>query len=176
MRGRKLDSRLIELKAAFGITIDSAMVVIPGRILNSPQLKCGNGTIPTVKGVWNMNGKKFLESALMPSWTLLRIGSASHINPQTLKVQLTAMTGVFAKHGLEFVAAKHLAEPNVDLPQGVDRVPNERRPMVDESLAKIFKDYKEKGIGMFEVILPFTDSWLYSRVKYWGDVRYGKRL
>ena len=94
----------------------------------------------------------------------------------TLASQLKALTDVFVKHGLKGVTAEDYPGPTVDLPRMVDNKLSIDKSVVDESLEKVFKEYKQKGIGMFVVILPSEDSWLYARVKYWGEVGYGMFL
>ncbi len=146
------------------------MVVVPGRVLDPPKLMYGGSASFTARGgVWNMNGKRFLKPAIMPSWTLLRIGAAANIPIASLASQLKALRDGFTECGLKGVGPG----PSVDLPQATNGELGINRTTVDESLEKIFKENKEKGINMFVVILPSEDPWLFARVKYWGDVKYG---
>lgn len=145
------------------------MVVIPGRVLSGPRLKYGgSASIIPKGGAWNMSGRKFLKSAVMPSWTLLRIGVADEIPDDLLASKLKALTDVFTKCGLKNGIAKEFPGPSKDL----TRVTNGERT-VDKALERIFEEYQEKGISFLLVILPSADSSLFSRVKFWGDVRYG---
>lgn len=157
------------------------MVVVPARVLgsarNSPRLRYGGNTAIAPKdGAWNMNGKTLVKSALMPPWTLLRIGAAAKTDLSLLASQLEALTNVFKKQGLKSVTAQEYPGPFVDLPPVADGELSIYRAVVDESLRKAFESYKQKGIGMFLVVLPSEDPWLFNRVKYWGDVGYGTIL
>ena len=153
------------------------MVVVPGRVLGSPRLKYGgNIAITPNDGAWNMNRKTFVKSALMPPWTLLRIGAAAKMDLPLLASQLKVLTDIFDKQGLKSVKAEDHPGPVMDLPQEANGELGIHRSVVDESLRKIFESYKHKGIGMFLVVLPSEDSWLFNRVKYWGEVGFGTVL
>ena len=149
------------------------MAVPPGRLLSCPRLKYGGTTVIPKGGTWNMSGKKFSKPALMPPWTLLRIGAATSIDHSSLASQVKTLTDVFGKYGLKMVKAKEFPGPSLDLPQSAADGSITAKRMMDEALETLFKDYEEKGIRMFVVILPSDNSWLYARVKYWGDVKYG---
>ena len=146
------------------------MVAVDGRVLTSPQPKYGSNAIVSAKnGTWNMSGKTFAKPASTPSWTLLRVGATATINISALKSHIKALTNVCNKMGLKTVIPENLG-PTVDLPRVADDDPSIDKDAVDKSLQKTFTDYKREGIAMFLVVLPTEDAWLFSRIKFWGDV------
>ena len=169
-------SKLTLSKAAFGVNVDPNMVVVQGRVLDPPRLKYAGSTGAPRGGSWNLSGKKFTNSSRMSSWNWLRIGSAAAIDSKKLTPSSKAMISVFTKQVLKGMVAKDCAGPIVNLPAAANRVPIELRSTVDKALENVFKDQKEKGISMLIVVLTSDDSWLYNRVKFWGDVRCGIRL
>ena len=167
-----LISRTDEIpKHAFGITINQNMVVVDGRILSGPQLRYKNNTTVSPRNAsWNLSGRVFFKSASTPSWTLLRIGAAAKTD---LSIQLTVLTDVFKKHGLKISMTNDYPGPTVDIPRATNDDLSIHRSAIDRSLEKIFREYKQKGIAMFLVILPSEDPWLFDRIKFWGEVRFG---
>ena len=160
-------------KTAFGIRINPNMVVVDGHVLSSPRLKYGgSAVVPTRNGSWNMSGKTFVKPASMPSWTLLRIGLAANPALSAIMSQLRALISVFKKLGMKTVMPKDL-ELKLELPRAPNGEPGINKSVVDKSLEQFFEKHKQEGIGMFLVVLPSEDAWLFNRIKFWGDVVFG---
>lgn len=81
-----VDGGLIELGfrsgaaplSAFGITVGSAMAVVPGRILPPPGIKYGKGT-PKVdeRASWNLRDVTFAKGVTLANWVVLLIKESS---------------------------------------------------------------------------------------------------
>ena len=149
------------------------MVVVDAHVLSSPKLKYGGSTGDTPKnGTWNMNKKTFLKPALMPAWTLLRLGAAAKMTIPVLRSHLKALTDSFNKLGLKTVIPKDEG-PTLELPRAANGDPGINKSVVDKSLKETFRQHKQEGIAMFLVILPTEDAWLFNRIKSWGEVVFG---
>ena len=151
---------------AFGVGVDSKMIVIKGRILPAPPVTYGSKAqkneahiIPT-EASWNMKGKKFAEPIKITKWTLLRLGGArfekNHLNlfQQALHSYGLGKEGPLNPRGFES-----------PLPGSEDAN--------DASIQKIFRTMHDAGVKMVLVVLPTSSKVTYSRVKYWGDVKVG---
>jgi hypothetical protein len=59
------------------VSIDLAMITVPGRVLSSPVVKYqGTSTETPRNGSWNMRAVKFTSSATVPAWTYLWVKRA----------------------------------------------------------------------------------------------------
>ncbi|KAK4696440.1 hypothetical protein P7C71_g1473, partial [Lecanoromycetidae sp. Uapishka_2] len=147
--------------SAFGIRVDSKMVVVEARILPPPALTYGmNASQTTDGGAWNMRGKKFKTPVKVTNWSFLRLGNVL-LTPQHIK----EFQGQLTAYGIGGEAPK--------VPQGFSQVlPGGEHPN-DDAIGKIFKVISQAGLKIILVVLPWKDPIIYARVKFWGDVKYG---
>ena len=165
-------------KTAFGIKVDPAMAVVPGRVLSRPSVKYYGKASPSKGGAsWNMKDSKFVKAAAVLPWAMLRIGAAAKIPKSLLAKQYNSLTNSFKLCGLSNVGAKYNPEIVALIPEL--KGPNDKseakliKPWVVDQLRETLKQCQKNGVDMLLVILPSTDSWLYDRIKYFGDVVYG---
>lgn len=147
--------------AAFGIRVDSRMVVVEGRILPPPVLIYGrNANQTTEGGAWNMRGKTFARPHKVTKWSFLRLGNvqltAEHI--KDFKVQLK-------NYGLGDEAPK--------IPQGFTKQLPGGEDANDLAIRDIFKIISEAQLNIVLVVLPWRDQIIYARVKFWADIKAG---
>ena len=153
-----------ETLAAFGINVNPKMIVVPGRIVPAPRVTYSENKSEQPRfGAWNMIGKKYSEPGQMPLWTFLRIGGAD-IGVNEKNAFITALT----QYGLPGASTRLRSGP-----PAIRYEPFSRD--IDGRLKAVFDEcvHPQKNIELVVVILPSKDAFLYSRVKFWGDVKCG---
>lgn len=150
--------------AAFGVGVDSKMIVIKGRILPAPSLTLREGDheisiIPTAAS-WNLLNKQLATPVPVTDWSFLTLGGA-----RLEEAQFDKFRGALKNCGLgEKVPLK---------PQGFHAPLPGSEEANDTAIQKVFKAMSEAKVKIVLVILPFKSNATYARVKYWGDVRTG---
>ena len=147
--------------AAFGVGVDSKMIVVKGRILPAPPVTYGSESeIIPAEASWNMRGKKFAKPITITNWSFLRLGGArlgsNHID-------------LFKRALIDY----GLGNQGPLNPRGFEAPLPGSEDANDASIQKIFNTMFAAGIKMVLVILPTSSAITYARVKYWGDVRVG---
>lgn len=151
------------------------MIVVPGRVLSSPKVTYAGKAKANMRGgaSWNMKDQKFMRAATILPWAMLRIGAAAKVPGEVLDKQYTSLVKSFRFCGLKDEEAKVRPATGPSIPEL--RLPNDplgvNRSFVNTQLSSTFGKCEANGISMLLVILPSEDSWLYDRIKYWGDVR-----
>ena len=150
------------------------MIAVPARQLPIPTLKyLGSEEMPTF-GSWNMMNKdqtmkKFVQPGESKKWTVLSIGQPEPIPDQSMK------------QGCEIIR-KALSDAGLKTSELVFPVPGILGPVpakVDEGgafdnlITGAFSQFESQKIDLVLVVLPFKDTAVYSRVKFWGDVKFG---
>lgn len=152
------------------------MLVVPGRVLSGPKVTYSGKAKAVMRGgaSWNMRGLKFQRAADVLPWAMLRIGAAAKLSAPLLEENYNALITSFSLCGLKNEAASVRPGSGPLIPEL--KGPNDKemnKSLVDSELNSTFAKCKSKGISMLLVILPSEDSWLYDRIKYWGDVKHG---
>lgn len=154
------------------------MIAVKGRVLSSPTVMySGKAKARVTKGTssWNMIGMNFVRAADTLPWAMLRIGAAAKISAELLDRQYNALTTSFKLCGLKKEEATIRPSSGPLMPEL--KRPNEEvymnKPLVNTQLNETFSKCKPNRISMLLVILPSDDPWLYDRIKYFGDVKYG---
>lgn len=142
--------------------------MVPGRILESPQVQCRTLVDKLQDGkpwnsTWNMNGREVHTSAAIPAWTILELGGAKGLDDQALV--LTKASKLYrVEMGKTAVSTK---------PCGKSLQENS----FDQELGNVFKDLS-KEIGLVMVILPKSSAVIrkatHAKVKRLGDLTYGE--
>ena len=153
------------------------MIVVPGRVLSSPKVTYSGKFKANPRGgaSWNLRNLKFVRAASILPWAMLRIGAAAKVSEELLEKQYRSLTRAFSSCGLKSEEASIRPSSGPLLPElkhpedtsGINKV------LVNSELRSIFGKCQPNGIKMLLVILPSEDPWLYDRIKYWGDVKYG---
>ena len=162
------------LQAAFGLTVKANMIAVPGRVLPPPRVMySGNSMAKPIGGSWNMRDKKLSKPATLMNWTILRIGAAADVEWTVFEKHCKALTAIFASCGLK-VNAPVLPGPSISVSNKIetDKIVLDKVAM-DSRLQAIFNQCKARKISTLLVVLPSTDSWLYGRLKFWGDQKCG---
>ena len=148
--------------AAFGVRVDSKMVIVKGRILEAPPLTLGGSKEPVnPKGAsWNMRGRTCAKAFEVVNWSYLRLGVA--------KFDSTKLE-TFRKA----LRACGLGKENPMKPQGFYAPLPDSADACDSEILKIFTDMSLKKVKIVLVVLPSAKKLLYARVKYCGDVKTG---
>lgn len=164
-------------KSAFGVNVNPQMIAVPGRVLSSPKVTYHGKAKANMKGgaSWNMIDRKFITAATILPWAMLRIGAAAKISESALLKPYDNLIASFKLCGLGSEGAKIRPGSGPLIPElkgpgdqsGINKV------FVNTELRSKFQLCEPKGISMLLVILPSNDSWLYDRIKYFGDVVYG---
>ena len=165
-------------KTAFGIKVDPAMAVVPGRVLSRPGVKYYGKANPSKGGAsWNMKDSKFVKAAAVLPWAMLRIGAAAKIPKSLLDKQYSSLTTSFKLCGLKSEGAKYNPAtgpliPELKGPNDKSEAKLDKRWVITQ-LRETLDKCQKNGLDMLLVLLPSADSWLYDRIKYFGDVVYG---
>lgn len=153
------------------------MITVPGRVLSGPRVTYHGKAKANMRGgaSWNMIDRKFMTAATILPWAMLRIGAAARITGPQLQEQYDALTTSFRLCGLESEGAKILPASGPLIPdlKGPDDQSGMNKSFVNSKLRSVFENCEPNGISMLLVILPSNDPWLYDRIKYWSDVKYG---
>ena len=144
---------------AFGVGVDSRMLVIKGRILPPPPVTYrAKSQIVPIGASWNMRGKQFATSPKLMKWSFLKLGGT-----RLQKEHVDLFRKTLKDYGIDSDGPSN--------PPGFDAaLPS---PENDDSIKNIFRDMSKLGIKIVLVILPRKCAATYARVKYWGDVRTG---
>ena len=147
--------------AAFGVGVDSKMIVIRGRILPAPPVTYRKEFrfVPT-EASWNLKGKKFAISNKVTKWAVLRLGGARFTSSHMESFR-NALSGC----GLD-------SEEPIN-PRGFESPLPGSEDANDASIQKIFKTMANAGVRMVLVVLPNASKITYACVKFWADVKIG---
>ena len=147
--------------AAFGVRVDSKMIVIKGRILPAPPVTYGRESALTpTEASWNMRGKLFAKPIAVTKWAVLKLGGAS-----ISKNYADLFKNALREYGLGSEGPLN--------PRGFESPLPGPEDANDTSVQRIFNTMSQAGVKMVLVILPNSSKATYARVKYWGDVRTG---
>lgn len=175
---------------AFGISAATTMLTVPGRILDAPKLNYGDKPIDPKFASWNLEGRKFAVPGRLGKWRALvihhrvqngtTVDSALNYNPPPPKPPKPAMLkpeevfNLLGNHLVSYGVAidrrqdtRSIVVNNLYDSSASNRSSNERQ------ILKEFDEAKKNGIQVLLIVLPIEDKWLYSRIKFYGDVKYG---
>ena len=155
--------------AAFGLSLTPAMITVPGRVLNGPDVEYRGGKIVRTKfGSWNMQNIEFSEGTTLPAWSYLwvRFQEAPDIAKDLAQLQpwIDRFTGILATNGIN--AAPPIPGTSISLTGG----PGDDG-IIDQIFTQIL-NHPAKPLLML-IILPNGDKKIYNRVKFMGDIKTG---
>ena len=146
--------------AAFGVRVDSKMVLVKGRVLEAPPLTLGGSKVHPTEASWNMRGRTCAKAVKVVNWSYLRLGVAKF---DSIKLETFR----------EALRACGLGKENPVKPQGFYAPLPKSADACDSEILKIFTDMSLKKVKIVLVVLPAANKLLYARVKYCGDVKTG---
>ncbi|KAG9961030.1 Piwi-domain-containing protein, partial [Aureobasidium melanogenum] len=162
----------------FGIDIGKELITVPGRILPTPKVYYGNKELQAREGSWNLMNVKFSKPGSFGKWACVVVNyndqRGNALLPKGAQMQntnildangiLSALEGHLVAYGVRM--GPRLQTQDINIPR-----PNEQtRKAIDEKLKEVFNNAAKHKIELLFVILKEADKWLYSRIKFWGDV------
>ncbi|KAI7708105.1 Piwi-domain-containing protein, partial [Hortaea werneckii] len=160
----------------WGFRVGVDMITVPGRILSNPQIKYGSKSVTPRGGSWNCADVKFAMPGRMGKWAVLVVNhkgpKGRALNPQPRdglapEPLFSELEGFLKKYGLQMTQRQNTKNITLDSLSLQNRATNNRQ------LEHIFSSAESNGINFLLVVIPEYDAWLYARIKYFGDVKYG---
>ncbi|KAG9595302.1 Piwi-domain-containing protein, partial [Aureobasidium melanogenum] len=144
----------------FGIDIGKELITVPGRILPTPKFSKPGSFGPWASVVINYNDQR--GNILLPGGAQMQ--GAPVLDSEGI---LKALEGHLGAYGVRM--GTRLQTQNISIAR-----PNEQnRKAIDDKLKEVFTNAAKHKIELLFVILKEADKWLYSRIKFWGDVKLG---
>ncbi|KAI4727686.1 Piwi-domain-containing protein [Aureobasidium sp. EXF-10728] len=165
----------------FGIEIGKELITVPGRILPTPKVYYGNKEVQAREGSWNLINTKFAKPGSFGKWACVVLNyndqRGNALLPRGSQIQgadvsddngiLAALERHLANYGVRMGA--RLQTRHINIPR-----PNEQhRQAIDAQLDETFTGAASNGIELLFIILKEADKWIYSRIKFWNDIKYG---
>lgn len=174
--------KLLQLRGAqqqsiepFGLSVNTDMLTVPGRILNAPAVTYGKKkSVRPNNGSWNCADQAFIRGGRFAKWASCALdlpgrSAVPYDDPagQASKALTSLLEQELKKYGLQM--GTHM--PTQKFP--LNHLSMENRDANNKILDNIFSRLEAKQIPLLFIILPNDDKWLYARIKYYGDTRYG---
>lgn len=165
----------------FGFEVGTELITVPGRILPTPEVFYGTKKLQAREGSWNLKDVKFSKPGKFGNWACVVLNYDANRGNALLPVgQAIQGMPVMDEGGLLRALEGHLKQYGVQMGQRLDtqqitipRPDEQSRPDVDRKLDETFLKAATHGIELLLIVLKEADKWLYSRIKYHGDVKHG---
>lgn len=160
----------------FGFQVGVDMITVPGRILTYLSIKYGTTTCNPRNGSWNSAKVKFVTPGRIDKWSVLLINHGGNrgraLNPQPVDgLRPDALIGELEKFLIAYGLRMGQRQPTRSIM--LDPLIPENRATNNRTLENIFAKAAENGIYFLFIVIPDYDAWMYSRIKFFGDVKYG---
>lgn len=124
-----------------------------------------NGKIPktftTSNGSWNMaGGTSFSDGRYLRNWTVVKFGRDEIGRPDIAKFR-------------EYARNCGVGSDEPAHPDGILVALQGNQDADDKAIETILQTAAEKGMKVLLVFLPSVDAFIYSRVKFWAEVKFG---
>jgi len=177
LRGKDQDKSV----KPFGFEVTPRMVTVEARILPPPKLEYGKkGFVNPAFGSWNLQKDRntgahhtFYKPGKFNRWQTLTLDFKG--KPGSFRSPPTPLMNDFGaelkSYGITFSEGrgpemrKEVPDPSFPSAQG--------RAETDATLDQVFKAAAANKVDILLIILRDQNPWLYSRIKYYGDVKYG---
>lgn len=161
----------------FGFNVNTDMISVPGRILAAPQISYkGKGVSPRL-GSWNCANQAFSTPGGFTKWGALVLNCPG---PRGRAMQDDGYGGTVLPEECFKELAKHLNDYGLKMglraPTQALQLSNltrDNRDANDNTLEKAFAKASSDQIRMLFIVLPDVDRWLYARIKFFADTKYG---
>lgn len=165
----------------FGFEVGQDLITVPGRILPTPKIYYENKELQAREGSWNLMGVKFSKPGSIGMWSCVTLNydnqRGSALLPQGSQIQninvldaqglLQALERHLRTYG--FRMGERLPTRHIQIPR-----PNDQgRAEIDKKLDELFLKASSNKVEFLFIILKEADKWLYSRIKFYGDVKHG---
>jgi eukaryotic translation initiation factor 2C len=172
LSGRQGAGQSIEL---FGLSANTKMLTVHGRILMPPTVQYGKKRVAKpFNGSWNCADQAFVRGGKFDGWTscILDLPGRTAVpydepNGHTSTDLTNALRQELVKYGLvmgEYKGARKFTLSHLGMAN---------RDANNKVLDGIFSKLEANRIPLVFIVLPNDDKWLYARIKYYGDTRYG---
>jgi hypothetical protein len=158
----------------FGLSASTKMLTVHGRILVAPTVQYGKKKAATpFNGSWNCANQAFVRGGRFTSWSscILDLPGRTAVpgdQDGRASKDLTDYVGhELVKYGLQmgtYRGAKKFTLSHLGMAN---------RDANNKVLDGIFSSLEKAQIPLVFIVLPNDDKWLYARIKYYGDTRYG---
>lgn len=154
---------------AYGVAADQNMLTCPGRILEAPKVHYADTkTIDVHAGSWNLIQARFPKPVTIGKWAvlLLSMGKRGPFAIDFDEDQVFRNIPLeFRKYGIRIEDYDRRSRIMIDL--------NHDRKTMDQQLKSALDKMSKSGISLVFALLSSEDRYIYSRLKYFGDVVFG---
>ena len=174
----RTDTQSLSVKP-FGFSVSTQMVTVPGRILDSPRVEYGNKHQNPRFGSWNCADQRFSVPGRHGNWQVLIInlqgprGNALNESPNP-------QSGILAPEPLVKELEKYLKSYGITMGQRMetqsimlDQLTLQNRNINNRKIEGAFLHADKRDVRMLFIVLPQNDKWLYARIKFYGDIKFG---
>jgi hypothetical protein len=152
----------------WGFRVGTDMITVPGRVLDSPTVSYAKQNIRPKGGSWNCADQKFVMPGTYLRWQAVVVNAgnrrALNTDPEGLVRDLDAFLKTYGLNMGERGGTEQMLLENLTVPH---------RAANDTKIKLAFSKAEANRVNLLLIILPENDKWLYSRIKYYGDVVHG---
>lgn len=165
----------------FGIDISKELITVPGRILPTPKVYYGSKELQAKDGSWNLMNVKFSKPGSFGKWACVVINYSDQ-RGNALLLRGAQMQGmdILDESGILRALERHLVAYGVRMGTrrpthhiNIPRPNEQNRDVIDKKIKEVFTNAETQKIEVLFVVLKEADKWLYSRIKFWGDIKCG---
>lgn len=143
------------------------MITVRGRVLPAGSVQYKNQNRPTVlqtsAASWDIRGKAFFDAKRLVNWTFIKFADI-----EIKRQEVEGFRGILRNSGV-----------NSGEPTPPDGVPafleggraNEDRD--DKKIESTLAEAAKRGLKVLLVLLPDKSAYIYSRIKFWAEVKFG---
>lgn len=165
----------------FGFDISKELITVPGRILPTPRVYYGLKELQAKDGSWNLMNVKFSKPGSFGQWSCVVINyndqRGNALLPRGSQIQ---GMDVLDDNGILAALERHLRTYGVRMGTrhpinhiNIPRPNEQSRDVIDKKIKEVFANAETQKVELLFVVLKEADKWLYSRIKFWGDIKYG---
>ena len=142
------------------------MLTVDGRVLIPPKVFYAGSNVDPREGSWNMANRKFAVGSRIQDWSFLRLND---FPTDPLQGAIPKLASTFHKAMEKIGMRADNPSPPAGFTMTLPENDDEKSRLIDAMLSQIHK----KGVRMLLVILPSRRPFIYARIKYFADTRYG---
>lgn len=159
----------------FGFRVATDMLTVPGRILQAPQIQYAKKTAKANNGSWNCAEQVFVKGGSFIGWgaCVLNVRGRHTLrqNPQGDMLPrdelIDTLKSYLKNYGLQMGNWGSTAERTLEPLNLGNRAKN------TATLDELFFAASKRPINMLFIIIPEPDKWLYAKIKFLADTKYG---
>lgn len=159
----------------FGLSASTKMLTVHARIHVPPTVQYGKKkTAKIFNGSWNCADQAFIRGGKFTSWASCMLDlpgrpAVPYDEPEghTSRALTDSLKNELVKYGLQMGVYKGPKKFTLNHLNMANRDKN------NKILDDMFSLLDKAGIPLVFIVLPNDDKWLYARIKYYGDTRYG---